>query len=206
MIVSTALDATRSWSGIVNRFATGFLTIWVIAKYSDGSLEISDFMGEEISPTLFSVFQVVAIVMASMLVGAIAILVGALSFWKRYREPSRTWRAFYVGKTGNPLLIDSLRDAQMKMDLVQGLTGAILLSGGAISLFALNQLLFGAVAGEASSSASLNIWQYIAIAVLSGIVRELVMRSATQSLDAIDEILEDFLRQTGVSKLEKNEQ
>jgi len=191
MIVTSVMDVSRNWSVVLSRFGFGTIVLTVFSKVGLFPSFIEDTEAELNEWSLGILSKIVFWIMLSMIIGAIASMLGSFQPDSRYGELAKAKRAFRVGQMGNPLLAEFLRDAQGKYELASGLIGSLYLI-----FFGLVVADLSGLAGTPvnSSQISLTLGQYLIIGffgVLGSITALILKRSVTSSLDAIDAVLRE---------------
>ncbi|WP_444462836.1 hypothetical protein [Rhodobacter capsulatus] len=188
MVFASAIDATRNWTSTLTRFGYGVL---VLESFSRAQLLPASL---SLSATSNSVVEaenlpfLVLWVMLSLILGAVATMLGSLGKHEKFGELARVRRAFRVGKVGNPMLIELLRDGNSRYDLASGFIGALYmgLAGWGIAYVLSNEQVVG------SGQSLLSNWQIGIIGCSAGFLSYLVKLSAIGGLEALDAILDDY--------------
>lgn len=205
MLSSSAFDLPRNWTSTLSRFGFGVLVLSVLSRLGlfPSGLDHSVFQTDNMTISLFAVF--VLWIMLSMVVGGVATMIGSIGFGEHVAEIARVKRACRVGITQNPLLAEMLRDANIKFELSSGLMGTF-----AISIVA---SLIGIITGitdvqsvvlEGAYSARKAVW-VAAIFYLAGTISSVfVRRSVTESMSAIDAVLDEYYPEQEAAECRKN--
>ena len=192
MLASSAIEASRNWTSALTRIGFGTLVLTALSKVGlfPAWLSISSLQETELSLSALPVL--VFWVMLSMVIGAIATMIGSIGHSSKFGENARAHRSCRVGMTGNQLLADLLRDANNKYELASGFVGVlyILLLAGLLALM----LGIGHVSSTdaVTPTSSFNSWITAGFGAAGGLFSYLAKISATSSIMAIDQAVETY--------------
>ena len=122
-MLHSTFEASKNWSSLLTRVGFGTLALIVGAWLFDLPPLLSSELMTTSEFTLGFVVLAILWFLASMLLGAIVVMLGAFGGASQFSELSRTRRAHRVGQTGNTLLAELLRDANLKYDIAAGFFG-----------------------------------------------------------------------------------
>ena len=198
MVLKTTVDATRNWSGTLNRLGFGFLAIFAIVKNPENfDIELSKF-------DLSTIGSIVLIVFLSMVLGSIVLSTG--SFFLRstpfiseknsnkFSEFSKVRRAYLVGKTQNPLLAEIFREGTNKFEQASGFIGLGVSIGPIQFIVHTMKYLTAEESGPfiSFSGSTPSIWVFVLFLVLVAILAALIWHSASNTITALDDLLEKY--------------
>lgn len=162
---------------------------WVVGE--DDVLN-ADFMTTG-SYNLSLLVQVLVWFLASMLLGPVMIMIGSFGGHGKFGELAKARRATKVGKTGNTLLAEMLRDANLKYEIASGFFGLLLFGGFLLALGWFSGTL-QPTQGPTNPSEQMGWLSRAFAAMLSLLLSALIRHSASDTIVAIDQVLEDLER------------
>ncbi|MEZ5732012.1 MAG: hypothetical protein R3D97_06775 [Paracoccaceae bacterium] len=192
----STIEASKNWSSLLTRVGFGTLALiagaWLFRLPSP--LDTSLMTASEF--TLGFVAQAVVWLLASMLLGAVVVMLGAFGGDRQFSDVSRTRRAHRVGQTGNTLLAELLRDANLKYEIAAGFFGLLMFAsvlGLAEWITRSNEIAHD----NGIDAIQLPFWKLAVFGGLGGLSAYLIRRSATSSIVAIDQVLSEVLAMNG---------
>ena len=133
-MISGAIEASRSWGAGLNRLGWGCLCALSLCW----SLGLDYFVLSQSTSGLSTngtfLIYAVALLLASALLGSMAITLGSLADRKRYTIERRTLLAERIGAEDNVLLIQLFGEATLKYEMAAGVRGTIIIGGISILL------------------------------------------------------------------------
>ena len=197
MILHPFAEASRNWSGALNRLAFGALTISILTTVGPIPSEFGLQALAQAESFREATPAAILLTIMSMLTGMLAIHLGSFGPSGRFGITARMRRALRVGRTGNVLLLEALRDANSKYEIAAGFFGALIVGAiGVIFAFFSGPENDSAVA--ANDGLSINSPFLSATAgALGGLTGGLIRRSAMASIIALDEVLDEIDAATG---------
>lgn len=192
MIASSAIEASRNWTSALSRIGFGMLVLTALSSVGLFPLQLSILSLEETQLSLSALPFVVFWVMLSMVIGAIATMIGSIGNSSKFGENAKANRACRVGMTGNQLLAELLRDANSKYEIASGFIGVLYI----LMLASLLGVATGV--GQVSTPESIpsspifSGWIAAAFGAAGGLFAYLVRLSATNGIAAIDQAIETY--------------
>ncbi len=190
MVLKTTVDAAKNWSGALNRLGFGFLAIILIDRLVlvnfDLSFKLGDF--EAVNVDIFA--GIVAVFFLSLALGSVVLTFGSFVRIDKFSEKAKANRACRIGKSGNSLLVEMLREGTNKFEQAAGFFGLLLL----FIVVVLGQVIWGYFMNPDEAAASIASNSGGASGVLGAIgaiCGTLILSSATNTIDALDEVLDE---------------
>jgi hypothetical protein len=193
MIVTSALDASRNWSSALSRFGFGVLILAAISSAGmfPKFLDISPVTTGEISLSYLPIL--VFWTMISMVIGALAIMLGSIGQSTKFGELAKAKRAFRVGNSGNALLAEMLRDSNARYELASGFMGVIYILFAVLGLGFMTGLTTHTAGLSTYSNLGGSGWLTIVYGGFGGLTSHLIRISATGGIEAIDKVLDQYI-------------
>ena len=191
-MLHSTIEASKNWSSLLTRVGFGTLALIVGAWLFDLPPLLSSELMTTSEFTLGFVVLAILWFLASMLLGAIVVMLGAFGGASQFSELSRTRRAHRVGQTGNTLLAELLRDANLKYDIAAGFFG-LMYFAAVLAFTVWITRSGGGPNADAAQTLSVQSWNVVVFGGLGGLTSLWIRRSATSSIVAIDQVLSEVL-------------
>ena len=128
-MISTVIEASRSWSSSLNRTGWGCLVATIFAwSFGFPTTELFSVTGSGFAGGEFLVASLLFL-LASALLGSMAISLGSVGDRQGFSIERRTLLAERIGSLNNPVLIQLLADASLRYELAAGARGTLLFAG-----------------------------------------------------------------------------
>lgn len=183
---SGALDASRFWSSGLNRLGWGctsaFLLAWGVGK----SITQENQLGV-VAPLTGSTFlSALVLLLASGLLGSMAITLGASARGAKFSIEKRTQLAERIGRLSNPLLDQIHSEAILRFEMAAGMIGTI--SFGVMALLIKG---FSENAGEGIHFFPQSLsWSDGAVVIFLLALNWLLEKTATETFEALETVAE----------------
>ena len=186
-MISTVIEASRSWGATLNRLGWGCLCVLVFS-WSFG-MELGFIFPNEQGVTFSRsiLFFSLVLLLGSALLGSMAITLGSIAAGQRFSLEKRTLLAERIGKLNNPLLIQLYHDATVRFETAAGLRGTLLLTGLAFFTRWFND---GVGKGVSTLPPSFSLaspsWAAMSGFVLALVFEWLLVRSSAEAFQALE--------------------
>ncbi|MEI4484924.1 hypothetical protein V8J36_01885 [Frigidibacter sp. MR17.14] len=144
--------------------------------------------GQDLNSVLGALY-VLSLTLSGLLLGNLVVFIGVSLVGFRRPEislPNRTRRAHRIGKTANPMLIELLREAENRLDLVGGLIGSIPLYVAAVLILRLDLDFLS------SNDATVPWWLLLLTASFTALIMWWLYAHATSLHVALDQCLDEL--------------